>query len=177
MGIQQPILLRPGGPDQSCGFYRGVWGLALHRGFGPAEDHRVVLFFSDRAGGIGQRDPGAFGCGDLIDPARGHQAHRVAVGCGRDGGVQQRRQLPARTREDCPRRSLARLWPGTGWRRTAQVVAGMTAGWVTGAASPACPGWWDLVQAGDAGGDSVTRVPRRLARRRCPGPPARAGPR
>jgi hypothetical protein len=44
----------------------------------------VVFLFSNRAGRIGQRDPDAFGCGNLIDPAGGHQAHRVAVGYRRD---------------------------------------------------------------------------------------------
>ena len=57
------VLLRPSGPDRSRGFYRDVLCLALHRDFGPPEDRRVVFFFSKRAGDIGQRDSGAFGCG------------------------------------------------------------------------------------------------------------------
>jgi hypothetical protein len=58
------------------------------------------------------------------------------------------------------------------------LMAGMTAGQVTGTASPACPRRWETrCRQVTPGVGGISRAPRRRARRRCPGPRGRSGPR
>jgi hypothetical protein len=62
-------------------------------------------------------------------------------------------------------------------RHARAVMAGATAGWVTGTAPPACPRRRATRCGQVTPGAGTTRAPRTRARRRCPGPPRPAGPR
>ncbi len=83
----------------------------------------------------------------------------------------------AATRADGPGQRPAPPRPRTSGDMLAQFMAGMTAGWAAGTASPACPRRGVTRCRQVTPGAGISRAPRTRARRRCPGSRGRSGPR